>query len=180
MAAGDDDKTVDQGMPPVDENLRSTKEVGNWMNTKGNLERWEQINRYIDDIFLSGAQKLNQVHEQGLEVSARVHEQAITTSQRAFELSQKCFGNMHERVSGLDMNEAQARRINAGTTLGQTALDQGFVQGMAAEISQAVSTAIAGQLRAMIELLGRPPAPAAPGASGAPAGTPSTPAGKLV
>ncbi len=177
MSDEPDDVVDDAGMPPIDENLRSTKEVGNWMNTKGSLERWEHVHRYIDDIFMKSAQKLTQVHEQGVEASQRVHEQAIATGQRAFELSQKCFGNMHERVSGLDMNEAQARRINAGTTLGQTALDQSFVQGMAAEISQSVATAIAGQLRAMIELLSRPPAPAAPGASGAPGGTPGTKSG---
>ena len=162
MANGDEGQG---GMPPIDHNLRSTKEVGNWMNTKGRLERWEQVDRLIDDLFIKGAQSLGEVHSQGMKVSSQVHQQALETSQRAFELSQKCFGNMHERVSGLDMNEAQARRINAGTTLDQTAMDHGFTQGIVAEISQAVSTAIGAQLRSLVELL-RSPTPAPTGAPG--------------
>ncbi len=113
-------------------NIEETARVIDAGNLKGDSDRRTHVDRAIDNVLVGMIQHQGKAVEFGLQI----------------------WGQMQERLVTINLQEATAERIAAGTSLAQTAQDAGSVQA-------AITKGFAESVRTLIELL-RSPTPTPP------------------
>lgn len=113
-------------------NIEETQRVIDAGNLKGDSDRRTHIDRAIDQTLVGMIQHAGQATEYGLQVWAKLQERLVT----------------------VDLQEATAERIVAGSSLPQTAQDMSGVQA-------AITKGFGESIRTLIELL-RSPTPTPP------------------